>query len=178
MSTSRPSGSTISRTTCCESEIRTKDVIFFAAAAFGCARTHADAGINLYGFSYHFDQDKAREMGIDNQVNPGLGLRWRGPREAWDWMADVGFYRDSGRNTARLAGGGALWHATEAVRLGGALVLLKSKTYNGGDAFVAPVPVAAYDFGRATFNMVYFPKWRDVNRTNQVGFWLTWWLGS
>ena len=133
-------------------------------------------GINLYGLSYHFDQDKAREMGIDNQVNPGLGLRWRAPRSRWDWIADAGLYRDSGRNTAKLAGGGALWHAAEGLRLGGALVLLHSKTYNAGRAFVAPAPLAAYDFGRVTFNLVYFAKWREVNRTNQIGFWLTWWL--
>jgi hypothetical protein len=24
--------------------------------------------------------------------------------------------------------------------------------------------------------MVYFPKWRDVNKTSEVGFWLTFWL--
>jgi hypothetical protein len=117
-------------------------------------------------------------MGIDNQVNPGLGLRWRAPGESWDWIADAGFYHDSGRHTAKLAGIGALWHATEGLRLGGALVLLQSKTYNDGTAFIAPAPLAAYEFGRVTFNMVYFPKWREVNRTNQVGFWLTWWLGS
>ena len=117
-------------------------------------------------------------MGIDNQVNPGLGLRWRAPRESWDWIADAGFYHDSGRHTAKLAGIGALWHATEGLRLGGALVLLQSKTYNDGTAFIAPAPLAAYEFGRVTFNMVYFPKWHEVNRTNQLGFWLTWWLGS
>ena len=71
-----------------------------------------------------------------------------------------------------------MWHATERLRLGGGLVLLKSETYNGGTAFIAPAPVAAYEWRRATFNMVYFPKWQDVNRTNQLGFWLTVWLSE
>ncbi|HUQ74115.1 MAG TPA: hypothetical protein VM183_05255, partial [Burkholderiales bacterium] len=80
----------------------------------------ADVGINLYGGSYHFDRDKARAIGLTNERNPGLGLRWRQPRsETLDLFADVGVYDDSARNTAKLVGGGALWHATERLRFGG-----------------------------------------------------------
>jgi hypothetical protein len=138
---------------------------------------HADLGINLYGASYHFDRDKAKEIGLTNEFNPGLGIRWRQPRsEKLDLFVDAGFYDDSANHTAKLFGAGALWHATQGLRLGGGLVLLKSETYNGGKAFVAPAPVAAYEWRRVTFNTVYFPKWRDVNRTNQLGFWLTVWI--
>jgi hypothetical protein len=144
-----------------------------AHTVFACA----DVGLNLYGASYHFDRDKAKELGLTHEFNPGLGVRWRqAHNESWDLFADAGFYRDSKANTAVLAGGGGLWHATEGLRLGGGLVLLKSDTYNGGKAFIAPAPVAAYEWRRVTFNAVYFPKWRDVNRTNQLGFWLTLWL--
>jgi hypothetical protein len=137
----------------------------------------ADIGLNLYGASYHFDRDKAKELGLTHEFNPGLGLRWRQAHSAdWDLFADAGFYRDSKANTALLAGGGGLWHASERIRLGGGLVLLKSDTYNDGKAFIAPAPVAAYEWRRVTFNVVYFPKWRDVNRTNQLGFWLTLWF--
>jgi hypothetical protein len=137
---------------------------------------HADLGINVYGLSYHLDQDKAKELGVDNQVNPGLGVRWRERKTNWDWFADAGFYRDSGRHSAKLAGGGALWHATERVRLGGALALLNSKTYNGGKSFIAPLPVAAYELGRVTLNAVYMPKVHELNDINTFGFWLTLWL--
>ena len=142
-----------------------------------CASSaHAEIGINLYGASYHFDREKAKELGLTNEVNPGLGLRWRKPHNATlDFFADAGFYEDSAEHTAKLAGGGALWHATERLRLGGGLVLMQSKTYNGGTAFIAPAPIAAYEWRRVTFNVVYFPKFRDVNRTNQLGFWLTIW---
>jgi len=136
-----------------------------------------DIGINVYGASYHFDRDKAKEMGLTHEFNPGLGLRWR--REAsksWDWFADGGFYRDSKENAAVLFGGGALWHATDHLRLGGGPVLLKSDTYNHNKVLLAPVPVVAYDWQRVSLNMVYFPKWQDINKTNQVGFWLTFWL--
>ena len=48
----------------------------------GTAR--ADIGINLYGASYHFDRDKAKEIGLTNEFNPGLGVRWRKARnEIW-----------------------------------------------------------------------------------------------
>ena len=136
----------------------------------------ADLGINVYGLSYHLDQDKAKELGDDNQVNPGLGLRWRAQRATWDWFADAGFYRDSGRHTAKLAGAGALWHASERLRLGGALAFLSSKTYNGGKSFIAPLPVAAYELGSVTLNMVFLPKVHEVNDINTFGFWLTVWL--
>jgi hypothetical protein len=136
----------------------------------------ADLGLNLYGLSWHFDQDKARELGVDNQVNPGLGARWRKVEERWDWFADAGFYRDSGRNTAKLAGVGALWHLGESARLGLAAAVLNSDTYNKGKTFVAPLPVAAWEFRHATLNMVYMPKVHEVNDINTLGFWLTVWL--
>jgi len=136
----------------------------------------ADLGLNVYGLSYHLDRDKARQLGVDNEFNPGLGVRWRRAEKSFDWFADAGFYRDSGRNTALLAGGGALWHATEGLRLGGALALLHSDTYNRGKTFVAPLPVAAYDFKRVTLNMVFLPKVHEVNDINTLGFWATVWL--
>lgn len=151
-------------------------------AALACAllvapgAARAELGINLYGASYHFERETAREHGLTNEFNPGLGLRWRHAlSERTDFIADAGFYRDSARHTAFLAGAGVLWHAVAGARLGGAAVLLKSPTYNQGDPFVAPAPVAAYEWRRATLNVVYFPKWRDVNPTSVLGFWLTVW---
>ncbi|MFN2644134.1 MAG: hypothetical protein ABR570_04020, partial [Burkholderiales bacterium] len=58
----------------------------------------------------------------------------------------------------------------------GALGLFRSDTYNDGKAFIAPVPLLSYEMRRATFNLVYFPKWRDRNPSNQVGAWITLWL--
>ena len=139
---------------------------------------HADDfGINVYGASYHFDRDKAKELGFTHEFNPGLGLRWRRARtDTWDLFADAGFYSDSAANTALLLGGGGLWHATDHLRLGAALTAFKSDTNNRGKGFIAPIPVAAYEGRRVTFNVVFLPKWRDAPRTNQLGFWLTFWL--
>ena len=136
----------------------------------------ADLGLNIYGLSWHLDASKAREAGVDNWFNPGLGVRYRVPGERFDYFFDAGFYHDSGRNTALLAGGAFHWHATESARLGLALVVFNSKTYNQGETFLAPLPIAAWDFGRAQLNVVYMPKVTKINDINTLGFWLTYWL--
>ena len=153
--------------------------IFFLALLlpFPAFAQDGQLGLNVYGFSYHFDRDRAKRTGVDNEFNPGLGLRYRKLLDTgWEGFLDGGIYRDSGRNTAVYAGGGALYRVTERLRLGAALALFHSDTYNGGDPFIAPLPVAAYDFDRVTFNMVYLPKVRDFNSINTLGFWLTVWI--
>lgn len=145
--------------------------------ALAVAAPPAAAGelaLNVYGASYHFNRDKAREMGLTEEFNPGLGLRWR--KRQWqrhDLFADAGLYRDSAGRTARFAGGGLLWRAGDSLRLGGGVALFRSDTYNNGQAFVAPVPLAAYETRLATFNMALFPKFGTVNETSQLGFWLS-----
>ena len=147
-----------------------------AAVLLAPALCRADLGLNLYGLSWHLDADKAEQEHTDNWFNPGLGVRYRVPGERVDYFVDAGFYRDSGRNTAVLAGAGAHWHATQRARLGLALVVLNSDTYNDGRTFVAPLPIAAWDFGPAQLNAVYMPKVSKINDINTFGFWLTYWL--
>jgi hypothetical protein len=140
------------------------------------AATAGDWGIDVFGASYHLEQARAKERRVDNQFNPGLGLRYRASHsENLDWVFDVGGYHDSGRNTALFAGAGLAWHATERLRLGGALAAFQSKTYNGGKAAIAPVPVAAYEWRSVSLNVVYFPRLARFNDINTFGFWITIW---
>jgi hypothetical protein len=69
-----------------------------------------------------------------------------------------------------------LWKPAGGWRLGGALAAFHSDTYNHGRAFIAPVPVAAYEWQRATLNMVYLPRIGQLNEVAALGFWLTVWL--
>ena len=147
-----------------------------AATLLAPALCCADVGLNIYGLSWHIDGDRARAEGVDNWFNPGVGVRYRVPGESFDYFFDAGIYRDSGRNTAVLAGGAVYWRATQSARLGLALVMLNSKTYNNGNTFIAPLPVAAWEFRSVTLNMVWMPKFREVNEINTLGFWLTYWL--
>ena len=152
----------------------TRSILLFVLLLPLAAR--ADLGVNVYGLSWHIDADKARAEGVDTWYNPGLGVRYRVPGERFDYFFDAGAYRDSGRNTAILAGAAAHWRATQRARLGLALVLFNSKTYNSGNTFIAPLPVAAWEFDSVTVNMVWMPKWSEVNDINTLGFWLTYWL--
>ena len=156
--------------------VRRLALAFLAALAGPClAQQPGELGINVYGLSYHFDRDRAKELGFDNEVNPGLGLRYRLPHDKFDWFVDGGAYRDSGRNTAVYTGAGAFWKPTEHLRLGGALAFFHSESYNDGHAFITPVPLAAWEWRAVALNVVYFPKLSGVNELNTLGFWLTLW---
>ena len=136
-----------------------------------------DWGVNLYGASYHFQRERARALGVDNGINPGLGLRYRVQESGrLQLIFDAGAYHDSGRNTALVAGAGALWHATERLRVGGAVVFLHSDTYNRGNPALAPLPLAAYELRRVSLNATYLPKVARINEVATLGFWLTFWL--
>src|SRR4051812_6585628 len=96
--------------------------VLLASLALPFAAHAGDFGIDIYGASYHLDRERAKRIGVDNEFNPGLGLRYRAPINAsFDWFADAGAYRDSGRNTALYGGAGAFWKASGGWRLGGAL---------------------------------------------------------
>lgn len=136
----------------------------------------ADLGINVYGLSYHFNRTRAEKQGFTNPFNTGLGLRYRiSQDERIAWIADAGAYHDSGRNTGVVAGVGALWRVAGGWQAGAALSGFKSDSYNRGRAFVAPVPIAAYDFGRVTVNFVFTPRRSKVNEVATLAAWVTWW---
>ena len=149
-------------------------LVALAACAAPCA-AQAQLGINIYGLSYHFDRDVAKSRGHDNPFNPGLGLRYRKPGEKFDGFLDGGFYYDSGRNTTVYAGGGLFWNPTVRLRLGGAVGYFNSDTYKNGEPFIAPLPLAAYEWRKVTLNVAYAPRIGDINTVHTLGFWLTFW---
>lgn len=135
-------------------------------------------GINVYGLSYHFDRDRARENDLDNEFNPGLGLRWRfADWERWSFHADAGFFEDSGSNTAKIFGAAAMYKLGAGFRAGAALSLFHSDTYNSGDAFIAPVPLLSYEWRAVSLNATFFPKVSRFNDIPTLGFWITIWPG-
>ncbi len=153
------------------------------ALALGAAGAPAhadwsDLGVNVYGLSYHFDKSRAEQLDVDNNFNPGLGLRYQFARhERWTFFADAGAYYDSGKNTAVYGGAGALWQVVGGLQIGAAVAVFNSDTYNSGRTFVAPLPLVAYDFGPVTVNLTYFPKISDRNEVASLGLWFTIWPG-
>ena len=137
-----------------------------------------DFGVDVYGLSYHFNRDRAKQLDVDNSFNPGLGLRYNfAQMERWTFFADAGAYYDSGRNTAVYGGVGALWQAVGGLQIGAALAVINSDTYNEGKTFLAPLPLVAYDFGPVMVNLTYFPKISDYNEVATLGLWFTLWPG-
>ena len=135
-----------------------------------------DWGINLYGVSYHWDRDLAQQNDLDNEFNPGLGVRYR--MGSWlkaDAILDGGAYYDSGRNTAVYAGAGLLWPLDRDKRfnLGAVLTVFHSDTYNQGDTFIAPVPLFALKLDGVTLNLTHFPKIRNFNEVAATALFFT-----
>lgn len=145
-------------------------------AAAGTAVAASDWGVNIYGFSYHWDRDLAQQNDLDNEFNPGLGVRYRlGSWLRADAIIDAGAYRDSGRNAAVYAAAGLLWPLDDAKRfnVGAALTAFHSDTYNNGDPFVAPIPLVAIRFERVTVNFTHFPKIRNFNEVAATAMYFT-----
>jgi hypothetical protein len=146
------------------------------AQSGACRAETGQFGVNLYGASYHFERSRAEELGLDNEFNPGIGVRYRQPYgERIDWLYDAGVYRDSTRNTALVVGAGGFWKATDSLRLGAAIALFKSETYNDGNLALAPLPIAAWETRSLTFNAAFAPRIPGVNEVSTLSFWLTYW---
>jgi hypothetical protein len=130
--------------------------------------------LNVYGFAYHPDREAIRRLGLDNEFNPGLGLRYELVNsERGITFAEMGAYRDSGRNWAKFAGLGYQFKLGERWRIGGAVAVVNSRTYNDGVTFVGMIPLLSYDMGNVKLNAVYFPKIRHYNEVDVFGFYLS-----
>src|SRR6266480_4298841 len=86
---SRPGG----RNTCRMTRWWSSSLLLSLALAFPGLGAAADWGVNVYGLSRHLDRAKARELHVDSELNPGLGLRYRVPRdERLDWIFNFVFF--------------------------------------------------------------------------------------
>jgi hypothetical protein len=118
----------------------------------------------VYGVSYHPDRHGARRSGLDNQINLGVGLNYTvGESERGVYFVEAGFYRDSGRRLAKLAGLGYQYKVGTRWRVGGALLGVQSETYNAGTPFIAPLPIATYDLGKVKLNALFAPHYGRAN---------------
>jgi hypothetical protein len=60
----------------------------------------------------------------------------------------------------------------ERWRIGGALAVIGSHTYNHGKAFVSVIPLLTYDIGIIKLNAVYFPEFGHYNQVAAFGFYI------
>jgi hypothetical protein len=140
----------------------------------GPARAQERLLLDLYGFSYHTDRAGVHAAHLDNEFNPGLGLRYEMSGDARGvGFIEGGFYKDSGRHWTALAGPGYQLKLGERWRAGGALLFFDSRTYNHGRPFIAPIPMLSYDLRSFQLNAVYAPRVSDINDFAVFGFYLS-----
>jgi hypothetical protein len=130
--------------------------------------------LNVYGFSYHPDRETVHRLNLDNEVNPGLGLHYEfSDTERGTTFAEIGAYQDSGSNLAKFAGLGYQFKFAKRWRIGGALAVVHSQTYNEGVTFLAMIPLITYDMGRVKLNAIYLPKLGHYNEVAAFGFYIS-----
>jgi hypothetical protein len=129
--------------------------------------------VHVYGVSYHPDREGTRRSDLDNETNLGFGLNYTlRENERRVSFVEAGFFRDSGRRTAMLAGLG-YQYKFGSWRLGGALVSVLSPTYNDGRLAFAVLPVVTYDFGRVKVNAMYAPRISGYNEFAVYGLYFS-----
>lgn len=130
--------------------------------------------LNVYGFSYHPDREAIHRLHLDNEVNPGLGLHYEfSDTERGTAFAEIGAYKDSGSNLAKLIALGYQYKFAKRWRIGGALAVVHSDTYNDGITFLAMIPLITYDMGRVKINATYLPKLGHYNEVDAFGFYIS-----
>lgn len=130
--------------------------------------------LHVFGLSYHPDRGGTRVNHLDNELNTGLGLGYKlRENERGEVNSEIGFFKDSGRAWAKFAGANYLFKEGNRWRWGADLLAIQSPTYNRGKAFVAPIPRLTYDFGPVKANLIYIPKYRQVNEFSVFGLYFT-----
>jgi len=130
--------------------------------------------VHIFGLSYHPDRAGTRINHLNNELNFGLGLGYKLFEDnLGEVVSEVGVYKDSGRNWAKIAGVGYKFKITDRWKLGADLLAIQSPTYNYGDAFIAPIPRLSYDFSHAKINLIYIPRYKELNQYAVYGLYLT-----
>lgn len=130
--------------------------------------------LNVYGFSYHPDREAVHRLHLDNEVNPGLGLHYEfSDTKRGTTFAEIGAYKDSGSNLAKLVALGYQYKFAKRWRIGGALAVVHSATYNEGVTFLAMIPLITYDMGRVKLNAIYLPKLGHYNEVDAFAFYIS-----
>jgi hypothetical protein len=88
-------------------------------------------------------------------------------------FAEVGAFQDSGRNWAKFAAPGYQFRVGSQWKMGAALAVMNSRTYDGGTTFVAMIPLVTYDLGRIKLNATYLPRVAGYSGVAAFAFYLS-----
>ena len=133
----------------------------------------------MYGLAYHPDREAVHRLHLDNEVNLGVGLHYDfRDNERGVTFAEIGAYEDSGSHLAKFVSLGYQFKFGERWKIGGAVAVVQSQTYNDGVTFLGMFPLVTYDAGPVKLNAVYFPKFGEFNEVAAFGFYISIPLGQ
>ncbi len=117
-------------------------------------------GIDIFGVSYHYQSrtylDASGELRHYEQANPGLGAEYVVHSNGrFVVSAEAGAYRDSKDRTNVFAGPALRFRLGPHLLLGGALVVMTSRTYGTP---IAPLPVVTAHWKHVGLNGTWIPS--------------------
>lgn len=125
-------------------------------------------GVNIYGFSHHFDNDLVSQP---QGINPGLGLHWTFDRfKKTSLEINAGMYHDSFKNTNHHIGLGGRVKVWGPLEIGLHTVLSQSKSFNFGVPLLHPMPFLSFRHKRIVVNAIYIPEVGKLNGVAAMGF--------
>jgi len=127
----------------------------------------------VYGLSYHPDLKDSEGNKLEGW-NPGLGFSWN-LRESSHlvWNLEGGLYRDSRKALAEYFSVSCKAKVIPAIRIGVALSLIHSDSYNQGHPILAPLPVITYWTKFVSVNFLYAPRYKDINKNSVFAIYAT-----
>jgi Antimicrobial peptide resistance and lipid A acylation protein PagP len=147
--------------------------ICVVAVAINGQSNSRSIGLNVYGLSHHFlKKDQSRKY--LSEVNPGAGLRGTRSSGSGNWTTiEMGMYRDSFRRLAKYVAAGYHLRTWRDVRIGFWFGLYSSRSIKNDETIPILIPAFSYHASFCTLNIVYLPRFRNVNPYSTLGTYLT-----
>lgn len=132
-----------------------------------------EIGINIYGLSYHPDRKDSSGRTF-NEFNPGVGLNYIALEKSRGiFQLDAAIFKNSGGKATQYIGAGYRYKIGRGFSAGGEFVYFHSSTYNNGDGALGMIPLVAYRRNLFSFNFMYLPKYKNINRNSAFGLYGT-----
>ena len=157
----------------CQALILSCSMLLFLFNAPSADAASERFGLTVYGFSYHPDLKDSQGNKLEGW-NPGMGVSWNlKESERFVWNLEGGLYRDSSKDLAEYFSFSCKAKVIPSIRLGAALSLIHSVSYNQGRPILAPLPVATYWTKFVSVNFLYAPRYKEINKNSVFAIYAT-----
>jgi hypothetical protein len=135
--------------------------------------TAGEFGLNIYGLSFHLDRKDSSGKKF-NEINPGLGMNYVFQNTSKHIVKmDAGLFKNSGSQLAEYVAMGYAYKLRNSLNVGGEVAFLHGKNYNNGRPSLGIVPMLSFRHETVSFNLLYLPRYKEVNRNSAFGLYAT-----